>query len=263
MEKKLRNFQLKPILYRHEKEVEKGGCRDQRDYQLFTLNTLICIVPNPLKETVSEWMARDKALPEKTLRSTIDSNLKRATNSQLIDLYLMYQAAIWMVLTFHTEVTAQIIVQALHQQLGYPARPKVIDGTLTYILHLDTQHSSFQATEHATKDIADFISVIQPALQVAAEKKQNYPKRPSFFHTSYLTSLCKKYKLPDESVASLEKGLRNAANNNQLTDIKLFLTADIDINAADPKQHKTALYWADCKGWNDCAQYLQAHGATI
>jgi|GEM_PF-4476278 len=80
----------------------------------------------------------------------------------------------------------------------------------------------------------------------------------TFFNDQSIQLLLKKYNLPDRSQASFEKGLRNAANNNQMDDLKIFLTLVQNVNAADnnPKFMRTALHWAACKGHNECYELL-------
>lgn len=81
---------------------------------------------------------------------------------------------------------------------------------------------------------------------------------------SEINKLVKKYSLPDISQTSLEKGMRNAATNNQLEDLKLFTKYVKNINATDsnPLIKRTALHWAAFKGHKDCYDWLLNHDAT-
>lgn len=78
-----------------------------------------------------------------------------------------------------------------------------------------------------------------------------------------ITTLVAKYKLPDDSQPSLEKGLRVAATNNHVEDLKFFISMVKNINAQDanPKVKRTALHWAAIKGHDECYQLLLAAGA--
>lgn len=79
-----------------------------------------------------------------------------------------------------------------------------------------------------------------------------------------MNKLVKKYSLGDISQTSLEKGMRNAATNNQLEDLKLFTKYVKNINATDnnPLVKRTALHWAAFKGHKACYDWLLNHGAT-
>lgn len=78
------------------------------------------------------------------------------------------------------------------------------------------------------------------------------------FENTEIKLLVKKYGLSDASQDSLEKGLRNAATNNQSDDLKVFIRYVDNINAQDtnPKMKRTALHWAAIKGHETCCQLL-------
>ncbi len=92
----------------------------------------------------------------------------------------------------------------------------------------------------------------------------NYLSSSVLFETTDINILIKKYNLPDSSQVSLEKGLRNAATNNQVEDLKKFIQLVKNINAQDanPKVKRTALHWAAIKGHDDCCQLLLESGAN-
>jgi hypothetical protein len=73
-----------------------------------------------------------------------------------------------------------------------------------------------------------------------------------------VAKLIKKYNLPDASQISLEKGLRNAASNNKIEDLKCFITyvKNLDAKDTNPKMQRTALHWAAIKGNSECYQLL-------
>jgi hypothetical protein len=73
-----------------------------------------------------------------------------------------------------------------------------------------------------------------------------------------IDALVTKYALPDQSQASLEKGLRTAANNNRVQDLKSFIQIVTNINAKDstPGSGRTALHRAALKGHTKCYQIL-------
>ncbi len=85
----------------------------------------------------------------------------------------------------------------------------------------------------------------------------------SLFETTEIQMLVKKYSLPDNSQASLEKGLRKAATNNNIDDLKKFIKLVKNINAQDtnPNVQRTALHWAAIKGHDTCYNLLLESGA--
>lgn len=256
-ENRLQSNKLLPALYLHEKRIEKYEQKDKLFYSLFTLT---CQVPHALQETILTLLRGYDRIYSQPLRLRQDTNSARQLNTQPIDLHLIYGSMIYMTLTFYIDVAPSIVIQALHQQLNYPKVPEMLQQRLTYFLILRCVET-FKAIKDARQEIISFISVLKPAFASSTKYYQSYPQKSVFFQSSVLDTLCKKYKLPDQSQSSLEKGLRNAVANNQLSDIKVFLKADIDINGADKKQSKTALYWAVSKGYEDCADFLRAHGA--
>ena len=74
-------------------------------------------------------------------------------------------------------------------------------------------------------------------------------------------SLIKEYGLKDESQAELERGLRKAACNNKLDDVRRFIQLVGNIDAKDPSQGKTALHWAVARNHPACVQELLNAGA--
>lgn len=125
---------------------------------------------------------------------------------------------------------------------------------------------SYAETLHLVENAA---TVKQNASRVAEQVKPYI----SFLHSNFsslnedrnaLKQLIKKYSLPDTTQASIEKGLRNAATNNQLEDLKLFTKAVQNINATDSnaKVKRTALHWAAIKGHTECYQWLLEQGAV-
>jgi len=83
-------------------------------------------------------------------------------------------------------------------------------------------------------------------------------KTNTLFAHYELERLVKKYTLPDTSQNSLEKGLRNAANNNKISDLIIFIKHVKNINAKDdnPTIGRTALHWAAVKGNEECYRFL-------
>lgn len=78
-------------------------------------------------------------------------------------------------------------------------------------------------------------------------------------------NISKKYNLPNISQLSLEKGLRQAAYNNQISDLKTFIEHVSNINAQDnnPASKKTALHYAVIKKYIECIKLLMDAGADI
>lgn len=80
------------------------------------------------------------------------------------------------------------------------------------------------------------------------------------FEHCELERLVKKYTLPNTSQKTLEKGLRNAAVNNKIFDLKIFLKYVKNIDAKDDNEKvgRTALHWAAMKGHKECCRFLLA-----
>jgi len=70
--------------------------------------------------------------------------------------------------------------------------------------------------------------------------------------------LLTKYKLDNDSQASLEQGLRRAASTGCAADLAIFIRYVRDVNAQDGNSasKKTALHWAALNGHEDCYQAL-------
>lgn len=101
-------------------------------------------------------------------------------------------------------------------------------------------------------------------------KKENINTHPFFekpaeekLHEKQLAELVKKYKLPNSQQDSLEKGLRNAAHNDQAEDLKIFLrfVKNIDAKDKNPNSEKTALHLAVIKQSTDCIKLLLDNNA--
>lgn len=80
-------------------------------------------------------------------------------------------------------------------------------------------------------------------------------------HTELKKEMIKKYKLSDDSLTELERGLRKAAHNNIVTDISIFKLLGVNINAQDNKLLRTALHLAVLKNSVLCVQELLKFGA--
>lgn len=72
-----------------------------------------------------------------------------------------------------------------------------------------------------------------------------------------------KYKLTDLNAQQLAKGLRNAAANGKLDDLKTFIALGADIDATDNRQKKTALHHALEKKHMLCVHWLIEKGADF
>jgi SAM-dependent MidA family methyltransferase len=79
-----------------------------------------------------------------------------------------------------------------------------------------------------------------------------------------LSPLLKRYNLPDSTQLSLEKGLRNAATNNKIGDLKILIKLVKNINAQDnnPERKCTALHWAAIKNHREAYNLLIAANAN-
>jgi ankyrin repeat protein len=71
-----------------------------------------------------------------------------------------------------------------------------------------------------------------------------------------------RYNLPDLSEPQLARGLRNAAVNGKLDDLKDFIELGANIDANDNSQKKTALHYALEKEHMLCVHWLIEHGAN-
>lgn len=97
------------------------------------------------------------------------------------------------------------------------------------------------------------------------QMKAIYQSPLPLFQIAKINTLIRKYNLPDNTQTSLEKGLRNAASNNNINDLRFFLRVVKNINAQDanPKMRRTALHWASVKGHKECYQLLLNAGANL
>jgi hypothetical protein len=73
-----------------------------------------------------------------------------------------------------------------------------------------------------------------------------------------LNKMIVKYQLKDASQVMLEKGLRMAANNKNVNDLKFFIKQvnNIDAQDANLQSKKTALHWATIKKSKECISAL-------
>lgn len=85
----------------------------------------------------------------------------------------------------------------------------------------------------------------------------------ALFSDAKIQRLVKKYKLPDTTQKSFEKGLRNAAANNFIEDVQVLLNIVQNTNAVDenPTSRRTALIHAARNGHQACYELLLEHGA--
>ncbi len=92
----------------------------------------------------------------------------------------------------------------------------------------------------------------------STEEKKIVNNSNTFFDNVKIAPLIKKYGLPDSTQKSFEQGLRNAAANNKIDDLKIFIKLVKNINAQDvnPNVQRTALHWAAIKGHKECYQLL-------
>ncbi len=143
---------------------------------------------------------------------------------------------------------------------------------LSHVIGIRSYHSTPQLIENAPEIknnaliIAEMvktkISNNRP-IDCYSQKKLNFSISQTLFNNPELKLLIKKYDLPDSSQLSLEKGLRNAATNNRIEDLIIFLKFLNNVNAQDtnPKVKRTALHWAAIKGHETCYQLLLSAGA--
>lgn len=110
------------------------------------------------------------------------------------------------------------------------------------------------------------ISSLISRLFTSTSSSSNTPlslKRGFFNKEDRSSLLLKKYKLPDASQESLEKGLRNTAARNELDDLRYFIQHVNNINSQDknPISKKTALHWAVLKNHAEAYDLLISSGA--
>ncbi|MCH9757406.1 MAG: AMP-binding protein [Gammaproteobacteria bacterium] len=256
----LLDLDLDPTSYFHKEEQEKDG---QLDALIDTRSTLTCFIPlskeHLVRELLKEYSMYDMTVQlEEHTEPTLPEVCTRKKEPYYIDLYLRYNFITRIKFTFTINVDSCFSRSVLSEQLQY--EPEV-EGKERLMYFHELRDGSGQSIREATLFVARFINLLKPMLQSAEAQRQTYPKRHALFQLSPLDVLCEKYRLPDQSVSSLEKGLRDAAVNNRLQDIKIFLQEDIDINAADSETQKTALHWASSKGWRACVDYLLVHSA--
>ncbi len=140
-------------------------------------------------------------------------------------------------------------------------------------LSLKEMHITFKDNNQITRKM-DFTIVLNELLRVHAITKEEYQgfkkdhvkshTKKMFFASAQFDALQKKYNLPDVSQSSLEKGLRKAAANNNVSDLQKFIEVVKDINAQDdnPKVRRNALHWSAYKQHAHCYQLLIESGAS-
>jgi hypothetical protein len=134
-----------------------------------------------------------------------------------------------------------------------------------HVIAIKSYHQMINFIESAAEVKQNTMIIAQQAklaISSAASVKATQAKA-TVFKQPDVKPLVAKYKLPDDLQASLEKGLRVAATNNQAEDLKVFISVVKNINAQDanPKVMRTALHWAAVKGQDECYQLLIAAGA--
>lgn len=93
---------------------------------------------------------------------------------------------------------------------------------------------------------------------------KNTAQQTLFFKPQISSEILKKYELPNTSQNSLEKGLRNAANNNFVDDLKIFIELVENLDACDDKKFKrTALHWAVINNHQESINLLLEAGASF
>lgn len=129
---------------------------------------------------------------------------------------------------------------------------------------IDTQHVRRKVDAHILADELCRVNAISHEEHIligmlSAKTTNTFATNPN----PKLTRLITKYKLPGPTQASLEKGLRMAANNGFADDLGVFLQYVHNVNATDPNpaSQKSALHWATIKGHEDCRKLLIEHGA--
>lgn len=100
--------------------------------------------------------------------------------------------------------------------------------------------------------------------QLFRKNSSLYQANSLLFENTEINYLVKKYNLSGNTQPLLEKGLRNAATNNQVADLKKFIkfVKNIDAQDTNPKVQRTALHWAAVKGHDECCQLLLESGAN-
>lgn len=144
---------------------------------------------------------------------------------------------------------------------------------LTHVIGVRSYHTTPSFVENASAIKSNAVTIAKKVesqigvthVKSLSEEKMgsNYQSTHPLFQNAEMRSLLKKYSLPDDTQASLEKGLRNAATNNNVADLELFIRVVKNINAQDtnPKMKRTALHWASVKGHKECYRLLQDAGA--
>lgn len=145
---------------------------------------------------------------------------------------------------------------------------------LTHVIGVRSYHAIPGFVENASTIKSNAVAIakkvesrigVTPAKSLSEEKmNSSYQSTHTLFQNAEMVSLLKKYNLPNDTQASLEKGLRNAAANNATADLKFFISAVTNINAQDtnPKMKRTALHWASIKGHDECYELLLNAGAN-
>lgn len=111
--------------------------------------------------------------------------------------------------------------------------------------------------ENSEEEIEKFTSL------VLSEKCTLTPEQGLLFFEVFPKKLLTRYELTDDTQPTLERGLRMAAANNKIEDLKIFIHFVKNINAKDnnPKRGKTALHLAAERNHLACYHLLKTHGA--
>lgn len=174
----------------------------------------------------------------------------------------------------------QEIIEQLEEQLpaieNEPDNGAAIKIIEHYYCNLAKALSKLGKLLYAKRNIETAISMYDQTIQhdPASEKASTRPdvafktltnSSLNLYETGEITSLLKKYSLPDSSQAALERGLRIAATNNKIGDLGKFIKYVKNIDAQDTNMNvrRTALHWAAVKGHNKCCKLLLDAGASV
>jgi hypothetical protein len=215
------------------------------------------LIANPLK--FENTTCNTIALEIKDCNTVFSSGKEIASDSmdQLIRVlnYAHDQGGRRIILINQTSYSTEQLLIQIKAQL--PKSESERTWSRLVLLLCETEDSIFS---HAEFNEHNRITGVEPVPLSTAD----FFADPRFFSNLKLTPLINKYKLADTTQASLEKGLRNAAVNGNVEDLKIFIQHVNNVNAIDanPNSQKTALDWAIKKGHTLCCELLIAAGAV-
>lgn len=221
----------------------------QDDFVYTSLLIITCIVPTDKLELVQQWLNANpyKEYVHSTNQSLIQPVLTPGVNKVVINLDVYWHLTKLFTISLSAYVSNQELTQNDKKTIEYK------------FISEESDHKA--VLREAEGWLCEVMLMLKPCLK----KAKGTTLAKGFFMEPQrkMEMMIKKYNLNDSSQACLEKGLRIAATNNQVEDLRQFINFVHNINAKDsnPSSGKTALHWAAIKGHTACYNLLLEHKA--